>query len=223
MKPQNFSPRRDGFNSLDLLVMLLAAAVVVVMVVLPMVAKRRPRSSRIGCANNLKQISLSFRLWGGDNADKFPTQVSTNFGGAMELLGSGSVFPIFAVMSNELGTPKIIVCPEDKQRKYAADFGKVTDANLSYFVVPEADEMRPDMLLSGDRNLTTNKVALKPGLFSLTTNRVVLGWTSQIHQDAGYTALADGSVQQPSSRKLHEFATNSLAGTTNFTFRFAIP
>ena len=217
---------RQGFNSLDLLVMLMAVAVVV-LVVLPMLFKSRRTPSRFGCVNNLKQIGLSFRMWAQDSGDKFPSQVSTNLGGTMELLAGGSVFPTFTVMSNELGTPKIVVCPNDTQRRFASDFGKLTDTNVSYFVVPEANEMIPDMLLSGDRNFATNGVALKPGLFTLTTNRVKMNWTSKIHQDAGNIVLADGSVQQPSSRKLHEFATNAWSAhyraTSNATFRIAIP
>ena len=223
MKTQSLSSRRDGFNSLDLLVMLLAVAVVVMVGLAFLRSRQQPMSKRINCANNLKQIGLSYRIWASDSGDKPPPQVSANIGGTMELVASGLVFPHFAAMSNELGTPKIIVCPEDTKRQWGTNFATLTDTNVSYFVVPEADESLPNLILSGDRNLTTNKVALKPGLFTLTTNRVVMGWTSQIHQDAGNIALADGSVQQPSSRRLHEFATNSLAATTNSTFRIAIP
>ena len=225
MKPKNFSPRRDGFNSLDLLVMLLAVAVVG-LVFLPTIVKRRAPAGRINCVNNLKQVGLSFRLWGGDNGDKYPSQVSTNLGGTMELLTSGSVFPIFMVMSNELGTPKIIVCPSDTMRQFAADFGKITDTNLSYFVVPEADETIPDLWLSGDRNLATNNVTLKPGLFMMPTNHV-LGWSSQMHQNAGNIAMADGSVHQYLNTRLPQSAAKALSAhylaTTNATFRIAIP
>jgi len=40
------------------------------------------KSSQIQCVNNLKQIGLSFRIWEGDNGDKFPMQVPSQKGGA---------------------------------------------------------------------------------------------------------------------------------------------
>ena len=145
----------------------------------------------------------------------------------MELVADGFAFPDFLVMSNELGTPKIIVCPEDKQRSYAANFAALKrDANVSYFTSPGADESSPELWLSGDRNLATNYVALKPGLFTLPTNRV-MSWTAQIHKHGGNVALADGSVQQYTSAKLQQSATNALRAyyeaTTNTSFRLAIP
>ena len=92
--------------------------------------------------------------------------------------------------------------------------------------MPEADESIPNLWLSGDRNLTTNTVALKPGLFTMPTNHV-MGWTSQIHQNAGNIVTADGSVQQFPSRRLQQSATTALnayyLATTNATFRLAIP
>lgn len=218
------SPQRGESCLLDMFVMLIAVAAVV-LVVLPMVAKRNTRSSRINCANNLKQVGLSFRLWAGDNGDKMPAQVSTNAGGTMELTGSGLVFPVFQVMSNELGTTRIIICPPDTKRTCATNFASLNDTNISCFAVPEADESNPELWLSGDRNLTTNSVALAPGLFTMPTNRV-LGWTTQLHNNYANLAFADGSVQQPSSAKLHQSATNALRAhfaTTNVSFRLAIP
>jgi competence protein ComGC len=93
------------------LICLLIIAVVVglVFVILPQLAKRRAKTSRIGCTNNLKQIALSFRIWAGDNNDEFPMNVSVTNGGAMELALRGSIYESFLVMSNELSTPKILV------------------------------------------------------------------------------------------------------------------
>lgn len=220
------SPQRGESGLLDLFVILIAVALVALV---GYYAITRPppgsRRQRINCASNLKQIGLSFRLWGSDNGDKYPSQVSTNAGGTMELVASGLVFPVFKVMSNELGTTKIIACPEDTKRKYAADFSTMTDANISYFTVPEADESNPELWLSGDRNLTTNRIGLTPGLFTVPTNRM-MGWTAQTHNNQGNICLADGSVQQFSSARLHRSATKALRShfaTTNTSFRLAIP
>ena len=144
----------------------------------------------------------------------------------MELVASGIVSPHFTAMSNELGTPRLVVCFGDKKRTAAVDFSSLRDANISYFAVPEADETIPELWLSGDRNLATNNVALKPGLFTMPTNHL-MGWTSQLHSNHGNICFADGSVQQLSSAKLQQSATNALRAyyeaTTNVTFRLLIP
>ena len=211
---------------LDVLAIIAAVAVIVLMV-LPYLAKSKAKSKRINCVNMQKQIGLAFKLWAGDNDDRFPMHVSTNVGGTMELVGSGSVYPHFNVMSNELGTPKILICPPDMQKMVVTRFGStLSDSNISYFVVPEADDSMPEMLLSGDRNLATNSVALKPGLFRLSASSQ-LGWTAAMHNRHGNLCFADGSVQQGPDAKLHQQLTNSLRAyfdaTTNVSFRLAIP
>lgn len=96
------------------------------------------KAQQINCINNLKQIGLAFRIWAGDNNGQFPFNVSTNAGGTMELCRLGedgfdlSAAIHFQVMSNELNTPKILVCPDDKTRKPLLVFGQVQSENVSY-------------------------------------------------------------------------------------------
>lgn len=227
MKLKITSSRRGTANLLDLFVMLLAVAIVVLVGFAYLNKPNRGVAQRINCINNLKQIGLCYRIWSGDNGDKFPSWVSTNAGGTMELVTAGFAFPDFVVMSNELGTPKIIVCPGDRKRSYVIDFARLkSDANLSYFTAPEADETLPELWLSGDRNLATNGIALKHGLTTMPTNGAV-SWTSQIHKHQGNLCLADGSVCQFTDPRLQQSATNALrayfAATTNTSFRLVIP
>ncbi len=70
------------------------------------------RAQAINCVNNLKQIGLAARVWALDNADLYPTN--------------------FLSMSNELSTPKILVCPADTNRVVASNFSTYSDANCSY-------------------------------------------------------------------------------------------
>lgn len=94
-------------------VVVLAVCLVLVGSLLPGVMRRaRARSSRLNCVNNLKQIGLAFKTWSLDNSYRFPMSVSVTNGGSLEFVGSGQVFPHFQVMSNELSTPKILVCPD---------------------------------------------------------------------------------------------------------------
>jgi hypothetical protein len=121
-------------------------------------------------------------------------------------------------MSNELLTPKVLVCPRDKAKTVAKDFASgFTNKNVSYFVGTDAMETYPQMFLSGDRNLAFQGQPIKPGLFVLTTNTTSLGWAKGIHYPCGNVCLADGSVQFWDSKKLaagvqnQGLATNLLA------------
>jgi hypothetical protein len=98
----------------------------------------QPRAMRINCVNNLKQIGLSFRQWALDNADQYPFNVSTNTGGTMEFCARESdgfdrnAALHFLVMSNEMNTPILLVCPKDRSKKPAHDFSSVQGSNVTY-------------------------------------------------------------------------------------------
>ena len=72
----------------------------------------------------------------------------------MEFGAGDGVYHHFQVMSNELNTPVILVCPSDV-RGFARDFSSLRNANISYFVNLDAGEATPAMPLCGDRNLLT--------------------------------------------------------------------
>jgi prepilin-type processing-associated H-X9-DG protein len=182
---------------------------------LPALAKRKARSSRIGCTNNLKQIGLSFKQWAFDNGDKYPMQVSVANGGALELIASSNIHAIFLVMSNELNTPKILCCPEDTNRTAATNFNSFRNRNLSYFVGLDANDTYPQTILSGDDNFAINGVKLRSGLVLFSTNDTA-AWLPTRHVNQGNVLLADGSVQGSSSTLLNAtlrfsaIATNRL-------------
>ncbi|HLP77983.1 MAG TPA: type II secretion system protein [Candidatus Paceibacterota bacterium] len=175
------------------------------------------RVHAISCVNNLKQVGLAARIWSGDNGDQFPMSVSTNQGGSMELALAGNAAFTFEVMSNELSTPKVLVCVNDPTRNVASDFHRLSRTNISYFVGVDATETNASMLLFGDRNIT-NSTRLHGGLLELTDSKPS-GWTGEIHQNAGNIALSDGSVQQLSTAGLRE-AVRSTGVVTN---RLAVP
>jgi len=183
---------------------------------LPALASAKRKAKRINCVNNLKQDGLAFRLWEGDNGDKYPMAVSTNKGGTMEYAEDGNAFRHFQVMSNELSTPKILVCPAD-DRTPAANFAKLKNKNVSYFVGLNAEETRPQMLLTGDRNIT-NGIAPEHSILKLVPDQPA-GWTEDLHNGQGNVGLADGSVQQVTIDSLR----NAIKNSADATNRIALP
>jgi len=228
-KPNPKNSRR-AFSFVDLL-MIMAALAGITFLVLPVIARRHARSSKISCTNNLKQVGLAYRQWAIDNGDKFPMSVSVTNGGTMELAENGIVWLTFAVMSNELNTPKILFCPKETnpKRVIATTFAQFVavgqtgapfagNTNVSYFVGLDADETRPDTILSGDDNFLVSGAEPKSGVLLLWTNSQV-AWTKDRHVNQGNLALADGSVLGLTTPMLKK----TLVKTGAATNRLAMP
>lgn len=211
------SSPRTAFTKLDLL-MLIAVVALLAGVIIPALLRARSKARSICCNCNLKQVGLAFRIWSGDKGDAYPMSVSTNQGGTQEFLATGETFRHFQVLSNELSTPTILVCPSDRSRQVATDFNPhFGNTNLSYFVGVDASVGKPSMWLSGDRNLSGG-ARLANGFLLLPTNAPVR-WSAEIHQSWGNIGMADGSVQQIGSARLREY----LVGTGVATNRLAMP
>jgi prepilin-type N-terminal cleavage/methylation domain-containing protein len=191
MKPRCSNQRDHALTLVEVLAVSVIVAVLVCFL-LPALASARKKSQRIHCVNNLMQIGLSFRIWEGDHTNLYPMSISTNLGGTLEYVASGETFRHFQVMSNELSTPYILICPAD-MRPRAKDFGPtLSNTNVSYFVGVDVDETKPGMLLSGDRNIVGG-TKLANEILEITTNQLI-GWSSEMHNSVGDIGLVDGSV-----------------------------
>jgi prepilin-type N-terminal cleavage/methylation domain-containing protein len=218
-----------AFTLIELLVVIAIIAILAALL-LPALAAAKRKAQRINCISNIKQIGIAFRLWEGDNGDKYPMAVSTTKNGAQEKIYSAAnttasagygLTNVFTVMSNELSTPKILYCPSDNIRVATTNFTALKNnyANMSYFVCGDAYETYPQMILDGDRNVGTASTQNVPANM---TNVYGLQWTGNpaawwawssvdLHLRVGNIGMADGSAQQVTVAGLE----TALATATN--------
>jgi prepilin-type N-terminal cleavage/methylation domain-containing protein len=205
--------QNKAFTLIELLVVIAIIAILAALL-LPALAAAKRKAQRINCISNLKQVGIAFRLWEGDNGDRYPMAVSTLNNGAQERIyssagnatGGYGLTNVFTVMSNELSTPKILYCPSDNNRTATTNFTALNSdsLNMSYFVCGDAIETYPQMILDGDRNIGT---ATAQNIPASITN--VLGmqcpaptflwwaWSAvDLHLRVGNIGMADGSAQQ---------------------------
>ncbi len=103
----------------------------------PALSKAKERAQSINCVNNMKQIGLAYKTWALDHDDQYPWNTPGTNGGTRELAVGGAdridSNPIhFQVLSNELFTTRVLVCPTDTNKTPAASFNNLKAANVSY-------------------------------------------------------------------------------------------
>jgi len=192
--------QKKAFTLIELLVVIAIIAILAAML-LPALAAAKRKAQKINCTNNLKQVGLAFRIWEGDNGDKYPMALPSAAGGAQEFIDSIGAHPagytvkfinvpyLFSVMSNELSTPKVLYCPSDTLRSAGSNFvanvavgtaaAPFYNNNESYFVCGDASDAYPQMILTGDRNIGTSALGAAASAM-LTTPSATTGnaWSS---------------------------------------------
>jgi prepilin-type N-terminal cleavage/methylation domain-containing protein len=250
---------KKAFTLIELLVVIAIIAILAAML-LPALAAAKKKAQKISCVNNLKQVGLSFRLWEGDNGDKYPMAVSSSQGGAQEYTAKNNNGTIssptayadvsytanFLVMSNQLSTPKVLLCPSDAltgtlwasatHGQAATNFivgatsGWFNYEAVSYFINGDATESDPQMVMSGDCNIGAGTTSSSVAAGSRFTANTLFSWAAtttwawtqnDMHQASGNIQLSDGSVQQATISGLKSALYNGTNTVVTPGFNFA--
>jgi prepilin-type N-terminal cleavage/methylation domain-containing protein/prepilin-type processing-associated H-X9-DG protein len=172
---------KKAFTLIELLVVIAIIAILAAML-LPALAAAKKKAQKINCVNNEKQIGLAFRIWSGDNQDKYPMATTFTSGGAKEYVQSGTTAAlnnlnpgmVYMVMSNELATPKVVYCPSDNYTPHsqATTFsygtaaaggqfiGAAQPANATTLVAKQSAPGQASYFVNGDGTETDPQVIL---------------------------------------------------------------
>jgi prepilin-type N-terminal cleavage/methylation domain-containing protein len=240
--------RSRAFTLIELLVVIAVIAILAGML-LPVLSRAKEKGRIAFCKSNLKQIALGWTAWVHDHEEnKLPFHI----GAVLASPGQYSPYagtknhPLinnpwlhFSWISNQLGSPKVLLCPSDRRRRMAYTWGQEAQGGflnaayknfaISYFLSTDASlgvpyEQSQQHILVGDHNLrvdTSSGLPCPVGLNNAAGIRLpipstsVVGWTNGVHRQIGNIALLDNSVHsetRASLRKTIAVGDNRLTG-----------
>jgi hypothetical protein len=135
----------------------------------------------------------------------------------------------YRAASNELVTPKILVCPTDKNKtvppgltgpgpKKAAAAAPAQNAwslldgnkHISYFLGLDAQESKPQTILAGDSGISSG-YALQDLTFSGNNGTSIdVTFDATMHEGSGHIVLSDASVHHVSTAQFREYIITSI-------------
>lgn len=223
-----------AFTLVELLVVMAITAVLAGLL-LPALARARAQARQVQCLGQLKQLGAACRIWHDEHDHQFPWLVATNDGGTA---GRLNTWQHFAALSNELVTPRLLVCPSDAHRnrrpqaqgwdsRRRGDYGYPGFANdlTSYFIGLDASEARPESLLAGDRHVSGGRAnaacrvlpaGFNGGYALEARDAATVDWSKALHGPRGNVLLSDGSARMETRTGLSRAVVASDDHANNF-------
>jgi len=200
MSTTGYHRARRAFTLIELLCVIAIIGILVALL-LPSLAQAKARAKRLQCISHLHQAGMAFQSFAQDHNGQFPMAVPGNQGGSLEFTRSAYQtfgvfffsFHHFQVLSNELVTPRLVLCPADT-RTPASGFNTLLNANLSYVIGLNADAAHPNSILAADRNLTNDWTG--PSSLIRFGGNYTLRWTRELHRYKGNVLFADAHVDE---------------------------
>jgi prepilin-type N-terminal cleavage/methylation domain-containing protein len=231
---------KNAFTLIELMVVIAIIAILAALL-LPALAAAKEKANSTKCLNNLKQLGLSCITWAHDHEKgNLPWRVERSEDGwspdgasASRVRVPGNAYDIWAFMrkGEYLSTPKILVCPSDKEKMVKAtetwdEFMLQGNAALSYFVGLDSGthlgknvfDALPEALLSGDRNWGTFDTERGADCSAGVSNadrmweatKPTAHWmTNTIHGKVGNLACIDGSARHVTTIGLAELVVKT--------------
>src|ERR1035438_1328587 len=114
-----------GVRAMSLIELLCVMAIIAMLaaLLLPAISQAQARARRLQCMDHLHQAGIGFISFANDHNSQYPMAVPMSAGGTLELAQSGYLlqgdfyfsYRHFQAASNELVTPKLVVCPADSR------------------------------------------------------------------------------------------------------------
>jgi hypothetical protein len=200
----------------------LAALAILSALAAPILATTRSDAERAGCMNNLRRIGGGVRLWASDHQERVSWRTPLSVGGTLPdgfNNKPGAAWYEFSFLSNELVSPKILLCPADPQALVAPTWdlfksNTFRSSALSYCIGLEALPEFPRSVVAFDRNMKPDTYGAvgctarvtDAGSIELSFPGTTVWWTNDVHGSVGHVLLNDGSVNLTDSTSFRKIA-----------------